>query len=96
MAHLYKLSEWEICGSWYCGDVEELGKGSNYWWLPARMLGMTPADYIKWVIDNFKPDNVRHSEDCSYVGWSWKSQTEVRKFKNQMNALARKHSFMVC
>ena len=93
--HLYKMSEWESETGWHCNDVEDLGNGSGYWWLPARMLGITPAEYLKWVIDNYKPDRIVHSEDCSFVGWSWKVQAKERKFKNDINALARKHNFVI-
>ena len=93
--HLYKQTEWESNGYWHCNDVEDLGHGSGYWWLPARMLEMTPAEYLKWVIDNFHPDDVTHSQDCSYVGCRWKSQQDMRKFKNHINALARTHNFMI-
>ena len=60
------------------------------------MMKISPAQYIKWVIDNFHPDDITHSEDCSFVGWSWKNQTDMRRFKNQINALARKENFMIC
>ena len=97
MAHLYKMSEWQSpTGDWHCNDVEELGKGSGYWWLPARMMQLTPAAYLQWVIENFRPDKINHSEDCSYVGWTWKSQVKMRKFKNHINALARRYNFIVC
>ena len=96
MSHLYRLTEWESVTGWHCGDVEDLGRGSNVWWLPAKMLGISPAQYIKWVIDNYHPDNVYHSNDYVFVGWSWKDQSSMRKFKNNMNALARKHNFIIC
>jgi len=96
MSHLLKYEEWETSTGWKCGDLQDLGKGSNYWWLPARMLQMTPANYLKWVIENFKPDEVYHSDDYSLVGWSWKSQNKMRVFKNKLNALARQYNFMIC
>lgn len=95
--HQLKMSSWQGgSGSWYCGDIEELGKGSGHWSLPARMLGMTPAKYLEWVIKNFKPDNVFHSEDCNFVGFSWKDQSKMRKYKNYMNAEARRRKFQIC
>lgn len=94
MAHLLRYSEWQGADNyWHCNDVEDLRHGSGYWWHPARMLGLTPAAYLKKVIDEFQPDEVHHSDDCSYVGWKWKSQTQMRKFKNWINAEARKHQF---
>ena len=96
MSHLYKMSEWECSSGWKCGDLEDLGKGSNLWYLPARMMGLTPAAYLKWVINNYHPDNIYYSNDNSLVGWSWKSQNDMRLFKNRINALARQKNFLVC
>ena len=96
MSHLYKQTEWkDSCDYWHCNDVEDLANGSGYWWHPARMLGLTPAAYVKMVVENFKPDSVCHNEDCSFVGWSWKSQVQMRKYKNWVNAEARKRNFIV-
>ena len=95
--HLLKYSESEdASGNWHCNDLEELGKGSSIWHLPSRMLKKSPAEYLKWVIENYKPDTVKYSDDYSVVFWTWKSQTQMRKFKNAMNALARKNNFMIC
>ena len=97
MSHLYRQEEWQdLNGYWHSNDVSDLGHGSAYWWLPARMMKKSPAQYLQWVIDNFHPDNIAHSEDCSFVGWCWKNQNDMRKFKNQINALARKENFMIC
>lgn len=94
--HILKLTEWQSAsGYWHCGDVEDLGNGSGFWWLPARMMDLAPAAYLKLVIEKYQPDNINHSDDCSYVGWSWKSQAKMRKFKNDINALARKKNFMI-
>jgi hypothetical protein len=95
--HLYKASEWQDeTKYWHCNDVEELGKGSGVWWHPARMLNMAPSAYVQWVIENYHPDKVTHSDDCAFVGFAWKSQTQMRKFKNYLNAEARKRNFQVC
>lgn len=96
MSHLYKLTEWEDSSGWKCGDLEDLGNSSNLWYHPARMMNMTPAAYLKWVIVNYQPDNIYYSDDCSFVGWSWKDQSKERKFKNDMNALARKYNYYIC
>ena len=97
MAKLLRYEEWQgISGDWYCNDTSDLSHGSGYWWLPARMMKLSPAQYIQWVIDNFHPDTISHSEDCSYVGFSWKNQNEMRRYKNKINALARQEKFMIC
>ena len=93
--HLFKLAEWESNGKWHCGDIEDLANDSNVWWLPARMLGMSPAEYLKWVIETFKPDDVYYSKDVSFVGWSWTKQSNMRIYKNKLNALARQKNFII-
>ena len=97
--HTLKYSEWSTMGhsgeKWHCNDVEDLGNGSGYWWLPARMLSMTPAAYLKWVIDNYKPDEIKYNKDCSLVYWSWNSQIAMRKFKNDINKIARDKKFII-
>ena len=95
MARLLKYDEWESTGYWHCNDTTDLGHGSSLWWLPAKMLNMTPAEYLKMVIEKFKPDDIYYSDDCSFVGWSWKSQTKMRVFKNWINAEARKHNYLI-
>ena len=95
--HLLRMEEWQDgCDNWHCADTSELGKGSSIWYLPARMLEKTPAEYLKWVIDNYHPDKIEHSDDCSLVYWTWKSQAKMRLFKNQINKLARQKNFMIC
>ena len=95
MVHLMHFLEWQgASGVWYCGDTSDLGKGSGYWWLPARMLGITPAAYVEKIIKEFNPI-VYHNEDCSFVSFSWKSQSDMRRFKNWLNAEARSRNFMI-
>ena len=95
--HLLRMEEWQdSCDNWHCADTSELGKGSSIWYLPARMLEKTPAEYLKWVIDNYHPDKIEHSADYSLVYWTWKSQAKMRLFKNQINKLARQKNFMIC
>ena len=96
--HLLKYEEWQdtISGLWHCNDVSDLGHGSGYWWHPARMLKISPATYVKWVIDNFHPDKVFHSDDCSVVYWEWKNQNDMRKYKNHINKIARQENYMIC
>lgn len=91
---LYKMQEWESNGKWHCGCVDHLGTNSGSWVHPARILKLMPADYIKWVIDNFHPE-VWHNKDCSFVCFSWTSQADERKYKNKINAEARKINYQI-
>ena len=52
-------------------------------------------DNLKLLIEKFEPDRIFHNEDCSFVGWGWKSQSQMRKYKNWINAEARKKNFQI-
>lgn len=95
MAHLYKASEWQSGSGeyWYCGDVEDLGHHSGAWWIPARILGLTPADYIQWLIDNYHPDRITYSVEHNVLVFAWRDQSKMRKYKNYINAQSRKVNF---
>jgi len=95
MAHLLRYSEWQGADNyWHCNDVEDLGHGSGYWWHPARMLGLTPAAYVEKIIKEFNPI-VYHNEDCSFVSFSWRKQSDMRRFKNWLNKEARDKNFQI-
>ena len=96
MAHLYKLTEWQDgVGNWHCGDVEDLAHDSNYWYNACRLYDLTPVDYVKMLLSTFNVTKISYNLEKDVLLFSWKSQTDMRKFKNQTNALARKKNFMV-
>ena len=93
---LYKLTEWQdVCGKWHCGCVDDLANGSNMWYLPARILNISPAQYISWVIDNYAPDDIYASKEKCLVFISWTDQNKMRKFKNYINKKAREINFQI-
>jgi hypothetical protein len=92
---LYKMDEWQgATGEWYCNCVSNFAGGSGHWSLPARILNMTPAAYIEWVIINFHPI-VWHNDDCSLVFFSWVKQSDMRRYKNKINAAARQINYQI-
>lgn len=100
MAHLLRYEEWEINGNWYCNDTKELScKDSiaSLWYAPVRMLGITPLEYVQLLIEKFEVDSISFSDkhwDYGVLTFSWKSQSKMRKFKNWLNAEARKRNFI--
>lgn len=92
---LYKMSEWEDPIGWHCGDVEALGKNSNAWWYPARILNLSLADYITFIIDNYKPDYYYFDKQAFLFAFSWKNQSKMREFKNFINRKARERNFQI-
>lgn len=93
---LYKCEEWKSESDiWYCEHTASFPKNVQKWVVPARILGVSPADFIQLLIDKFKPDKIWHNEDCSFVGWGWESQSQMRVYKNWINAEARKKNFQI-
>jgi hypothetical protein len=94
---LYRLEEWQdtTTKTWHCGCMSDLSHGSNYWWHPARILGISPAEYIQWMIDNYKPDKICYTSDKNVIWFEWISQNRMREYKNKMNALARKVNYQI-
>ena len=96
MSTLYKCEEWQgSSGIWYCEHTSSFPKGVQKWVVPARILGLTPADFLRFLIKEYKPDIIHHNEDCSFVGWGWRSQSQMRKFKNMINKKAREQNFKI-
>lgn len=94
---VYKLSEFQDGGKgyWHCTCVEGLGNGAAQWFVPARILGMAPAAYIKFVIDNFKPDEFYTNKEKCLVFFSWQSQAKCRAYKNYINRIAREKNYTI-
>ena len=93
---LYVLKEWKSASElWYCEHTDSFPNGVQKWVIPARLLGVTADDFIKILIKDFQPDEIFHNEDCSFVGWGWKSQSKMREYKRFINALSRKQNFQI-
>ena len=93
MAHTIKYSSWQSpTGYWYCNDTSNLAAGSGEWWIPARILGISPADFIELLVKDFKPDHISFNKILIF---SWKDQSKMRAYKNWINAQARKVNFQI-
>ena len=92
--HLYKATEWKGgCGNWYCSDVEDLGNWSGAWWIPARILEISLTDFVKMLINEFNVSYIHYSEEYNFLHYHWKNQADMRRYKNMINAAARKKNF---
>lgn len=93
---LYQQSEWQSpSGAWHCNCIDKLGANSGAWYLPARILGLTPADFVEFLMTNFKPDHFSYCKEKCFCQWSWDKQASMRKYKNYINAAARKVNFQI-
>ena len=52
-------------------------------------------EYVNLLITKFKPDNISYNQEKNVLIYSWKKQSDMRKFKNWLNAEARKKNFIV-
>lgn len=95
MRHLLKYTEWEQNGKWYAGDVSDLANGSNYWWIPARMLNISLTDYILLLRDQFNAYNFRYYYDSNLLLWDWKSQSDCHRFTLFINNNSKKLKFFI-
>ena len=93
---LYQQTEWQsLTGAWHCNCVDKLSNGSGAWYLPARLLELTPAEFIDFLITNFKPDHFSYDKEKCFCCWSWNNQTDMRKYKNYINKKAREKNFQI-
>ena len=94
-AKLLRYSEWGEAGAWSCNDVSDLCSVRALWWVPARMLNISPAEYVQLLIERFHPDKIKYSEEYDVLMFSWKRIDDMRKFKNWLNAEARKRNYII-
>ena len=92
---LYVLKEWKSGDHWLCEHTDSFPKNVQKWVIPARLLGVTADEFIKILIRDFEPDEIFHNKDCSFVGWAWRSQAKMRKFKNYINRISREKNFKI-
>lgn len=93
---ILKYTEW--CGGsgfWYCNDVTELAGPGSQWWAPARMLGITPAAYVQFIIDNYKPDRILWNGKFLSYSWTKEHYSLCHSFVLYINKESRKRKFMV-
>lgn len=94
--HLLRYEEWQGAGGyWHCNDTSDLKNNSSAWYHPARMLGISPVDFVKLLIERFQPDHIKFYQEANVLTYSWKSQAKMRLYKNWLNAEARKRNYRI-
>lgn len=93
---IFKLVEFQgNSGMWYCSDPSNFAGGSGNWWNAARAWNLSPAAFIEMLIKDFHPDNISYSLDKNVLVYSWKSQVDMRAYKNATNRQARLHNYII-
>ena len=93
--HILKYTEWQSMLGWFAGDVLDLANGSNYWWYPARMLNMTPADYVAFLLKEFKPEHIDYLKSSNVLMFYWDEYPNCKKFCSFINKEAKKRKFYI-
>lgn len=93
---LYQCKEWHSeSGLWYCEHTDSFPQGVQKWVIPARILGISPAEFLEFLIKNYSPDRIHHNDDYSFVWWAWTDQSKMRLYKNFINKKARECNFQI-
>lgn len=94
---LLKFVEWQSSGTdeWHCNDTSDLASVRGLWWVPARLLGLAPADYVKWLIKNYKPDHISFDNDVLLFSWDKNNYARCHSFVLYINSESRKRKFIL-
>ena len=50
---IYKETEWESTSGWHSACVDDLAHNSGAWYMPARVLGISPAQFLELLFENY-------------------------------------------
>jgi len=93
---LLRYTEWnDGNGNWHCNDTSDLCSVRALWATPAYMLNISPAEYVTLLVEQFHPDRIKYFKEADVLVYSWRNINDMRRFKNWLNAQARKHNFVV-
>ena len=96
MAHILKYTEFQSpTGYWHCNDVSDLAGISGYWWVPARMLGITPADFVALLVEKYQPDEISFNGKTLLYFWKKENYSKMHSYLLWINATSRKKHFLV-
>lgn len=96
MPTLLRYEPWDDgFGNYHVNDCTDLSSIRGLWWVPARMLGISPAEYVELLITRFKVDKIKYIQEADVLIYSWNSLQKARDFKNWLNKEARKRNFVI-
>ena len=96
MAQLYKCGEWETpTGEWHVNCINDLSGISGLWWVPCRILNITPTDFILLLKNEFNVSNISYSKDKDVLLYSWKNYSDAHRWLLYINKIARQKQIML-
>jgi len=93
MTHIYNAEVWESNGRYYVGDVSALSAGSNKWWYQPRIFQLSPVEFVKLMIEKYNATIVGYRNETAVLIFYFTSLVEARKYKNDLNKLARDRKY---
>lgn len=93
MNHIYKAEEWESIGKWYVGDVSALAANSNKWWHQSNIFNTSPVEFVKILINKYKASIISYTCKSDVLIFYFTSLADARKYKNDLNKLARNRKY---
>lgn len=92
MSHIYKVSAWKASsGRWYCNDVSDLSGTSGYWWVPCRILNISPSDFVLLIKFRFHAEVAYNAENgFLHYFWSQEREKDCKAYMKFINSFAVK------
>ena len=93
---LYQLKDFQAqSGKHYITCEDLLGKPGPHWHIPARILGIELDEFVKLLAVKYKATIVSYNKENKFLLFSLDKQSECRKYKNDINAQARKINYQI-
>ena len=97
MSKILKYTSWQSpTGKWYCNDTSDLAGIAGLWWVPARLMELTPAAYVKWLVETYKPDHITFTDNNVLIySWDKEHYSLMHSFVLYINRVAKNKNFLV-
>ena len=91
---IYKETECLMGDYYYSFSTQNLGKKYQQWVVPCRILGVTPAEYVRILKEDYNA-LIRYNPEKEFLSRRWESQSDMRRWKNYINKKARERNFHI-
>ena len=96
---LYKEKELKQGSYYHSFCTDNLGEKYPKWIVPCRVLGISPAEWIKLLITEYNAIVTYNPGDGGYyketILFKWAEQKDERKYRNMLNKVAREKNFQI-
>jgi|GEM_PF-3882093 len=91
---LYQEKEFKAGNNYYSIGAAVVGKRYHSWMVPCRILGLTPAEYVKLLIEEFNAI-VTYSPKQKFLSRHWKNVNDFNRWRLYINREARQKNYQV-